>query len=487
MAVSKKTFYTNCQVYGNNILYRGVKNGKRFSHKIRYKPSLFIPSNKKSEYKTIHGQNVDKITFDSILEARDFIEKYKDVENFTIFGNTYYQYCFLCDVFKNQIDYDINDIRIGNLDIEAFSLDTENTPAPVLAITLKIKDKFYVFGCQEFNPANPDIVYKKCKNETELLKEFVKFWSSDYVDIITGYNITNYDLPYLVNRITKVCGEFFAKKLSPWDRFSQRSVTLMGEVKQVLSISGIAILDYYELYKKFAPNNRQESYKLDYIAYVELGERKLSYEEYKSLVKLYEENFEKFMQYNIQDVNLVDKLDEKLHLIELALSIAYRSKVNFEEVFGKVKIWDNLLFDEMVKHKTVVPPRVEVDKETQYVGAYVKEPIPGFHRWVVSLDLNSLYPNLIRTFNISPETIREEYFKDVTIDDLLSHQVDTSFLTSKDLTMASNGHCFKREPEGFLPKMVRVLYEERVEYKNKMLESEKELQRVKEEIHRRKK
>lgn len=487
--IKQKTFYTNCQIIFDNILYRGVENGERVTKEIKYSPTLFLPSNKESKYKTIFGQNVEPIHFDTPKEARDFVKKYQGVENFKIFGNTYFQYCFLCDTFPYKIDYNLSDIIIANLDIETGSdngfPEPEEANEPVTAITVKIKSDFYVFGCGEFVTTDPKIHYFKGINEFDLLSKFVDFWSHSYPDAITGWNTSLFDIPYLVNRITKVCGSICAKRLSPWNRFSERSVTLHGKVYKTFSLVGISQLDYLELYKKYAPNNHQEMYKLDYIAHVELNERKVNYDEYGSLRNLYKENYQKFIEYNIQDVNLVDKLDQKLQLIAMVIELAYDAKVNFNDVFGQVRMWDNIIFNELKKKNIIVPIIEETDKDTQYEGAYVKDPIVGLHKWVASLDINSLYPSLIQTFNISPETLVLDKQQTVSVNSLLDKEFDASFLEEKDLTMAANGCFFRKNVTGVFPEMMKKKYNERKEYKRKMLESKKELEKVIEEIKRR--
>jgi hypothetical protein len=750
-------FYTNVQIYGSRILYRGIENGRKVRRKIDYFPTFFVPSKEKTEHTTIHGEYVSEIKPGNIREARDFVKQYEDVDGFKIYGNNKYEYAFIGDTFPNDIEWDLSHINITNIDIEVGSENGFPEPAsasePITAITFKNKGKFVVLGCGVFNNNRDDVCYIKCRDEADLLKRFLDEWTADYPDIITGWNcipvdsfvwkkdkivkikdliigdslydsvvknispvnkkrkyeiklangtilhssidhtynvkrvpkgkysnlevnpkshveemdisldkvdlekhsyyvpvpkrentnpdnneytdddlymmglcysdgtrhknthgwanslafynndknllefahnykvknckntrmrvdfrddlrrvrlpimkqslidliyagdnnikclnvellstlskrqflhflsgiidgdgskcdtgygfvdftedgikkfsvllswngifhfcyknsirITKYDdddlvlftkhsgkiddstrmverkntssnnikyrfidgtywikiddiidteetvdmmdietdssyfiyngvkvhnckffdIPYLVNRITKIIGESEAKRLSPWNNLDQRIITMMGREQTAYIPSGISVLDYIELYKKFAPGGQsQESYKLDAICNVELGERKLSYEEYGSLHTLYKDNYQKFIEYNIRDVELVGKLEDKLRLIELALTLAYDSKSNYDDVFTQTRMWDAIIYNYLLKRKVVVPPITKNTKTESFVGAYVKNPILGLHHWVASFDLNSLYPSLIRQYNISPDS-----------------------------------------------------------------------------------
>jgi DNA polymerase elongation subunit (family B) len=401
-------FYTNVSVSGSKILYRGVQNGRRVSHKIDYHPKLYLASSSPAEYSTIHGDYLKEITPGTIRDARDFVKMYEDVEGFTIYGNQRYEYAFIAENFPNDVEWDIDSLIISPLDIEVGSENGFPDPAeanePITAITLRIGDVYYAFGCDPFLNERKDVKYLLCNNETDLIKRFMDIWQANYPDIITGWNVKFFDIPYLINRMTKLFGEPFAKKISPWGQFYERTVIIMGREQRTYVPAGIAVLDYLELYKKFASGgNSQDSYKLDAICHVELGERKLSYDEYGSLHKLYKENPQLFMEYNIRDTELIDKLEDKLKLIELALTLAYDSKSNFEDVFAQVRMWDNIIYNHLHKNKQIVPPIKRNAKDTQYVGAYVKDPLIGVHDWIASFDLNSLYPALIQQYNISPE------------------------------------------------------------------------------------
>ena len=480
-------FYTNVISLGGKILYRGIEDGVRVKKKLEYNPTLFVPSQEETNYKTLSGNSVLPKQFDGIREAKDFIKRYKDVHNFEFYGNTDFHYCYISDNFSDTIDYNFNDLVVANIDIETGSdsgfPEPEDAIEPVIAITMKIKDTFYVFGCGDYVPTEDNIKYIKTENEASLLRKFIDFWCEFEPDIVTGWNIQFFDIPYLVNRIERVLSENDAKQLSPWNFVTTRSVnTSYGKRLNVKSLSGVTILDYLEMYKKFMPT--AENNRLDTIAHIELGEKKLDYSEYGSLHNLYKTNFQKFIDYNIKDVVLVDKIDEKLQLMSMVVSVAYDAKVNYIDVFTQVRMWDTIIFNHLKKQKIVVPPKRN-KKAVQYAGGYVKQPLPGFYNWVASFDLNSLYPNLIAQFNISPETIVEYKNLNVTVDELLNRSKSIEDLQDDNLTMAANGHFFSRDKQGFLPNILMRMYEDRKIYKKKMIENKKLLQEIEKEKKRR--
>jgi len=486
------TFYTNVQVYGSKILYRGVDNGRKVCLKVDYHPTLFVSSPKPTKFTTVTGEYVSEINPGTIRDCRDFVKQYEDVNNFKIYGMQRYEYCFISDRFPEDIEWDKNLINICNIDIEVGSEngfpEPNNANEPITAITYKMGNKFVVFGCGEFNNTKDNVRYLKCRDEIDLIKRFVDEWTTDYPDIITGWNVRMFDIPYLVNRITRLLGEDFAKRLSPWNQVRPREITTFNRTLNFYDLSGISTLDYIEIYRKYSPGgNSQESYKLDNIAHVELGERKLSYEEYGNLHTLYKDNYQLFIEYNIRDVELVEKLEDKLKLIELALTLSYDNKCNYDDVFTQVRMWDVIIYNHLRKKNMVIPPNERHSKNAAYVGAYVKDPLVGMHNWVASFDLNSLYPHLIMQYNISPETLLEPRNYDtvhhriltsgVSVDILLDGNVDTSEL--KHHTLTPNGQFFDIRKQGFLPELMETMYDGRTIYKKKAIEAQKELQQEK--------
>jgi DNA polymerase elongation subunit (family B) len=481
-------YYTNITVYGPHILYRGVKNGRRIKEKINYAPTLFLPAKKKTDYKTLFGEYLEPMQFSNIREARDFVKRYESVENFKVYGNDRYAYAFIADNHKGLIDWNIEELSIVIIDIEVGSEngfpDPYKASEPITAIAVRqLNGGTTVYGCGHYDNNDETVSYVRCQDEIDLCKKFLNDWQHNYPDVITGWNTEGFDIPYLINRFTKLFGEKEARKLSPWEVINERVYNFKGSEKKSYDIFGIGQLDYIELYKWYAPNGKsQDSYKLDNIASVELGENKLSYDEYDTLHQLYRLNYQKFIEYNIKDVELILKLEEKLKLIQLALTMAYDTKCNYADVFAQTRMWDALIYNHLLEQKIIVPPKEVSHKGEAFEGAYVKEPQVGNHDWVASFDLNSLYPHLIQMYNISPETLipvsehteemRKVIHDGVTVDKLLEMKVDTSKIS--DVILTPNAQYFRKDVQGFLPKMMEEMYEDRKKFKKLMLKAEQE-------------
>jgi DNA polymerase elongation subunit (family B) len=491
-------FYTCVEIRGNKILYRGVEDGSRVCREIPYRPTLYSYTHKSSDWKTLDGRAVEPIKPGTITETRDFLDQYANISGFSIFGQTDFIYQFIGEEFPNDIDYKIDQIVTAFIDIEtkceAGFPNIETANEQVIAITVRIKNKSYVYGLGTFHIDNPNVSCNQYDNENQMLKDFIEFWEQQKPDIVTGWNVRFFDIPYLYNRISYLFGEDTANRLSPWKKVIKKKIetkSSRGE-QTACDIIGVSTLDYYELYKKFTYTN-QESYRLDYIASVELGEKKLSYDEYDSLREFYKQDFNKFIHYNFHDVELVFKLDQKMKLIELVLAVAYSAKVNHEDVYSQVRTWDTIIYHELLKDKIVIPPKKSAVKERQYEGAYVKEPILGMNDWIISLDLNSLYPHLIQQYNLSPETKTDRSFlfvrnglKPMDILEKNSKAVQYLEMAKKhDISVAANGVGFTRNSQGFLPRLMEKMYAERKHYKELMLESEKEMVAIEEELKRR--
>jgi DNA polymerase elongation subunit (family B) len=483
-------FYTNVQSFGNNILYRGIQNGKRVMEKIEYSPSLYILSKKITNFTSLEGDYLDQKIFGRINDARDYIKQFDGLSNAPkIYGQTRFEYAFIADQHTGMVDYDFDKIQIAVVDIEVGSEngfpDPYKANEPITAICVKFMNfgkSAFVFACGDYEVQGEE-VYVKCKDEYSLCKKFMAFWKDNYPDILTGWNTKFFDEPYLINRFRKILGEDEAKKLSPWNYIGERKTIINGREMIAYNLMGVESLDYIELYKWYAPGGKsQESYRLDAIANVELGEGKISYDEYDNLHSLYRLNFQKFIEYNIKDVELIFKLEEKLKLLELAVTLAYDTKTNFEDVFAQTRMWDSLTYAYLFEKGIIVPPRVVKSKDGMFEGAYVKEVQVGKHDWVASFDLNSLYPHLMMQYNISPETlIQPEQYTDemreilsngVSVDKLLSKSVDTSKL--KGATITPNGQFFRTDIQGFLPRMMEEMYTDRKKFKKLMLQAKQE-------------
>ena len=478
--MNQPMFYTSVARYGSNILFRGyAKNGKKIQTKVPFKPTLYVQSDKKqSGWRGIDGTYVEPMQFDSMKEATEFQKRYEDIPNFKIYGMNNFVSQFIAEYFPTPIQFERDWVDVCTIDIEVASdegfPEPEKADHPVISITLKQPNSPYrVWGLYDYN-AGEDVIYEKCDSESQLLMKFVDHWFRNQPDIVTGWNTRFFDIPYLVNRITKTIGEDMVKKLSPWGLVREGNVTINGKKQQEYHLEGIQHLDYLEIFKKFTYNTlgQQESYRLDHIANVVLGERKLSYEEHGSLHTLYKEDFQKFIDYNIKDVELVEKLDEKLDLIALVLTMAYRGGVNYNDTLGTTNIWDTIIYRILNGKKIAVPPKTEKPK-TSYPGGYVKDPQVGSHDWVTSFDLNSLYPNIIVQYNMSPETVLDGFYNDVSVDGYLDGTVDVD---SIGFSVAPTGIKFSHEREGVIPSVIRQYYDERRVIKNEMLRLQQEQQ-----------
>ena len=469
-------FYTNFFMRGNYVIVRGYENGKRFTDRIEYKPTLYVPARKPSEWRSVDENQLEPVDLGGIREAREFVKTYNEVQGFKIYGSTLYDYVCVHENFTQ--DYDTEFVKILNIDIEVGSEDGFPDPQlanqPVTAITVSIDGAFYTFGCQDYQVKSDDVTYIQCTNERELLINFLRHWKTWDADIITGWNVQGFDMPYLRNRMLKLLGESATKRLSPVGIISEREYVAFNRKHIEYEFVGMTILDYLDLYKKFT-YSQQESYRLDHIAHVELGEKKLDYSEVETLHQLYKLDYEKFIDYNIKDVELINKIEDKMKLIDMALAIAYDAKVNYKDVFTQVRMWDVLIHNWLYDRKIAIPPKEKKEKNAQYAGAYVKDPHVGMHKWVMSFDLNSLYPHLIMQYNISPDTFIDGEYVDVTVNELLD---GVKPAVDDNMCMAANGHVFKRDKQGFLPEMMEKMYNDRVKAKKSMLEAQNKLEEV---------
>ena len=470
------------------LLYRGYDNGKRIQQKIKYKPTLYVSTNRPTTWKALDGTPVGEVHFDSMREANEWVQRNKDVAGRDIFGNTRYISAFINDEFPGHIEFNRNLINVTTIDIEVQSDD--GFPEPdradnvVTAITIKnnIDNTYYVWGLGDYDTEKSlmkshRVVYKKCATEADLLIDFVTHWSlpSNCPDVITGWNTRFFDIPYLVNRIHRLLGDAYVKRLSPWGSIERREITKQGRSQTAYEIKGISMLDYMELFIKFGYTyGAQESYKLDHIAHVVLGEKKLSYEEYGSLHSLYKYDFQKYIDYNIKDVELVDRLEDKMGLITLAMTIAYKGGVNYQDTFGTTAIWDTIIYRKLHENKIVVPFSQDKTK-SNYPGGYVKDPHVGIHDNVVSFDLNSLYPSIIMQYNMSPETIAEGEVTKVDIEAVLTQ---SQTLNNNGKALSASGQYFNTDKVGIVPLIIDEMYGERVDIKKDMITAQKELQKV---------
>lgn len=475
-------FYTNVYEKFNKIYVRGYEDGNYFSYEEEFQPTLYVLSKKKSKYKTLDGLDVEPIRPGKISECKDFFAKYAMVEGFPIYGNDNYKAQYISEKYpEDEIKFDIKKIRLVTIDIEVASEggfpNVFDCAEELLVITLQnyATKQIICFGSRPYNNTRKDVMYVECSDEVDLIHRFLAFWEEQTPDVVTGWNCELYDIPYIAGRIDRILGEKDARRLSPWRNIHRKEMVIAGRDQISYSIAGVSVIDYLDLYKKFTYTN-QESYRLDHIANVELGQKKLDHSEFETFKDFYTQNWQKFIDYNIKDVELVDRLEDKMKLIELCFTMAYDAKVNYQDVFYQVRTWDAIIFNYLKKRNIVIPQKDRSTKSDKFAGAYVKEPIPGKYDWVVSFDLNSLYPHLMMQYNISPETLLENRHPSVSVDKILNKELD--FSNYKDYAVCANGAMYHKDVRGFLPELMEKMYNDRVIFKKKMLVAKQQYEKT---------
>ena len=481
---SMDTFYTYVGQHWDDILVSGYENGIKFNRKVKYTPYLFVPGN--GEFKTVDGKNLSRIDFDSIKEAREFAKQYDEIANFKIYGLSNYPYVYLYEKYR-KLSVDAKKIRVGNLDIETDSQDgygnIQLADRAIVSITIKVlrEKEIFVLGLKPYQTEEPELLdmiakgykikYVECVNEAMLLRRFIKIWRHLELDATMGWNSKMFDIPYIIKRIKQTLTEKDALELSPFNRIDKGEVTMYGRVNDVFTICGVPHLDYIEVYQKFSTpaNGREESYTLNYISGKILKATKLDYSEYRTLAALYNQNFNKFIDYNIIDVLRVEQLEEYLKYLELVFTIAYFAGINYEDTFGTIRPWDIMIHNYLMDRGIAIPTKVRNTKERQIAGGHVKDPHVGRHEHVISFDFTSLYPMLIQSFNISPETLLGsfdpvvgDYSVDKILSGIMSQYVDE--MVENNVAITGKGTVFSRDKQGFMPALMQELFAERKRY-----------------------
>jgi DNA polymerase elongation subunit (family B) len=474
-------FYTNVVLVGNEILSRGYSDGKHYKNREEFYPTLYVKTQKKTKFKTLEGNYVDAVKPGTIRETRDFISKYEKVDNFELYGNTRYINQYISENYQGEIKFDISKIKLITIDIEVASEngfpDVKECQEELLTISIQdySTKQITTWGVKPFINKQQNVTYYHCKSEEDLLDKFIFWWEDFSPEVVTGWNCDLYDIPYLYGRLCRVLGTKAAKQLSTWGIVTEDEIVIKGRYQKRCDIAGLTILDYLELYRKFTYTN-QESYRLDHIAEVELGQKKLDHSEYDTFKEFYTKNWQKFVEYNIVDVELVDRLEDKMKLIELAITMAYDSKGNYNDVFFQVRTWDSIIYNYLKEKDIVIPFKKETRKDSKFAGAFVKEPIPGKYDWVVNFDLNSLYPHLLMMYNISPETLVDKRHPTASVDRILNKSID--FSDCKEYAVCANGSMYRKDIRGFLPELMEKMYSDRVIYKKKMLEAKQQYEKT---------
>lgn len=531
-------FYTFCDRVGGKIYHRFIDDeGKRRSEILSEFPISFYMRSPKGEHRSLYGDKLAEMKFNDITEAMDFVRRYDGVTD--VFGQTSLVHQFIAHTYPENINYDFSKFRILNFDIEVrtdgYDDDAEvqvrrnfgeasetmtvaemkelpsywevyddihdrwypvdNAPQQkfggfphareaeyeITSISLKLfgKDTQITLGQKPCTVKKKNRVYIKCESEADLLKRFLTIVREIDPDILTGWNIEEFDIPYVVNRTREVLGNSWANKLSPYHEECKKVLTeyeTKENNEQAYRILGVSTLDMLQLYIKFG--KKSENYRLDTIGELETGQGKIDYSEFDDdLMKLYTLGYDKFIEYNEEDVLLVERIDKRVQLIRLAITTVLMTKARYQEVMGKVKLWDTLIYNMLLKENVVIPPSERREKGEKIIGAFVKDPRAGKYRKVVSLDLTSLYPSICMMYNMSPETmVRGMQGQLDWVQRLLDGEDLAADMREAGYCMAANGSAYRLDKIGVLPKGMRYVFDTRKMYKDKM----KDVKKIKE-------
>lgn len=478
-------FYTYAKTFGNTILVRGYENGQQVIEKVPFSPTLYIPSkNKKSEWHGLYNNEpLEPVKFTDIKEAKQFVETYKDVQGIEVHGFQRWHYQYINETYPGEVEYDLSLVNILTLDIEVVSEDEDGFPdiekadVPIVLISLHSTktNNTIVLGLKDYTPnENDDFSYIKFSSEKALLRYFISYIQETTPDVWTGWNTDQFDIPYIINRIIRLFDESMVKKLSPFGYIQKKTLNVRGRDIQTYEIYGVISLDYLELYRKYGTYSAKESYALGSIAQEELGETKVDMPG-KSFRENYNEYFQIFVKYSAIDTVLVKKMDDKLKLISLAFAMSYMYHCNLQDIFKTVGPWEIFIFNHLAAKKIAVPPKRN-GMLGAVEGAWVKEPTVGMHGWTLSFDFASLYPSIMRQWNISPETFHGMEFVNIKVKDFLCDKADGARADAiiKNCTIAANGSLYTKDKQGFLPELMEFCMVGRKTAKQEMIKFEKE-------------
>jgi DNA polymerase elongation subunit (family B) len=462
-------FYTTAIQRGSKVLVRGYNKGRRFEEKVDFEPSLFVPG--PGEYRTLSGESLSRRKFESIRHAKDFVRDHQDVHGFSFYGMTRYNYQWIVENYIDSVPYDFNQLKIAILDIETTvengfpDIFDPNEKVLLINVTDYNSGESVSFGTKEYDDTDKPFKYVYCKTEEELFHRFLAHWSFDHPDIITGWNTDGFDIPYLYARVTRVLGDGAFDRMSPFGVVDVEDRVFNEQRELNINIIGVSSLDYLSLYKKFGQKT-QENYKLDTVASDELKTTKLD-NPFDTFKEWYTHGWDTFVEYNHVDTDLIKQLENKKALLRLAVALAYKAKINFQDVFSPVRTWDVIIYEHLYRQNIIVPQPIRSNDTNKIEGAYVKEPVPGLYDWVVSFDLNSLYPHIIMSLNMSPETFVG--MTNVTVEQLLNG--DRSMVVG-EYALAANGSMYDQSKTGFLPTLMKDFYQSRKVEKRQMLDAE---------------
>jgi len=485
---------------GTVFLRTWTEDGKRIDTEIPFTPFLYTEDEKCKDAISIFKTPLKKRYFKNGYERNKFVT---ETSNKRLFGNLPVDQQFLIETFKTVCDkeeFSKFPLRVFFIDIETYSPNEFPSPEkakdPVTLITIydTLTNKVFTWGLKnDYTSKESNVEYFCCKTEEELFEKFVNFFKEDPPDILTGWNTEQFDMPYIINRGRNLLGDAFIKQLSPLRQIQYRqNFSKFGKDAGRWYISGISCIDYMEIYKTFSKGDR-ESFSLNYIAEYELGEGKLAINA-TNLSSLADSDWTNFVDYNIQDVELLRKLEEKLNYLKIIRLLSYKGCTNFERALGKVSIVTGAMTLQAEKQGFIIPTFKNETIRESLEGGYVREPERGLKEAIVSFDVNSLYPNTIITLNISPETKLGKIVtgienvigengsitnKDVQIK-LVSGGIFTvtakklyKFLQEENVSLSKAGVLYSQKFKGVCPNLINSIYDERVYARNKMIDLKK--------------
>lgn len=440
----------------------------------KYKSYCWIKTDEPTDFKTIFGTPVKRTNLNS--EMRENPDAYEtDVSP---------EMRILIDKYYDQDE--LPDNRIMVIDIEVSSVggfaDQKKANKSIISIsTVMLHEKVYVTFILDKDgkfslKSSDNKKYIVCSSEEELLRKFITYFHKiAKPTIITGWNSYQFDFPYLYRRSTELLGEEISNKFSPIEKIDENQINfqLKREIYDGYKIAGVSQLDYMILYKKYSINDRP-MYNLEYISQEELGRGKIKFD--GSLDDLYKKDINKFVEYNLTDIELIVELENKLHYIEIAISMCHKGCISYDNVFSQSKIIEGAILI-YLKERNLVALNKPIAERTPFEGAYVKDPVPGRYKWVFSCDLTSLYPSIIRTLNISTETKFGKIIQknplngDVIVEFLNGSRKEISedkfkeFVSKKNIRVSSSNVLYRSDKKGIIPDILERWFNERVVYK----------------------
>jgi len=484
-------------------------NGEDFYSDIPWVPYVYFPY-ERGEVKTIYGQPVTRRNFRSYSDYFSFIKDKKDIFEDRVRPEIQ----FLAERYYSIPDEELTvpKLRVYSLDIECElrvgypSVDDPKDPINLVSIYDNKTDTTTVFGLKDYTGGkffNEKYVrYFKCDNERMLLNRLLNFLNKFPPDVITGWSVYDFDIPYIINRSKRVFSdpnEYM--RLSP---IKDVQVWEAKNGKMNVNISGVSILDYIDLYKWYAPT-KLERYSLDYVSNYELEKGKVDYSQYKDLKELCEKDWNLFVDYNITDALRVHQLEKKLGYINMVQSLSLLTKCPMRYYDTMTQLIEGLLLVYFRRHRLCAPKFYGGTQET-FEAAYVKEPQTGKHNWVIDLDIASSYPTAIITLNMSPETyygrilditedtvvqyVRQKKFpafnllkdgKKVTFDGQRL-MVFNSALEKRAITIAPCGSVFSTKNKGVLAQVEEEVFHKRIDIKGKMIKMKKSLPQLRDDV-----